>query len=222
MRIIILSQNYYPEPDTMHTLSTGLVKRGHSVRVITGYPNYPGGKIYSGYSQRLWKNENIDGVRVIRLPLFPDRSRSFIKRSLNYISFPLVASLLGPILCGKGDAMIVQSPPVTLGIPAWVIKIFRRIPFVYMIQDMWPETLPATGMVTNKKLLGIISKLGQFAYSQASLISVISPGFRNNLIEKNIPKEKIHIIYNWAYEVDYSEPEKDIDLANDLGMTGYF
>jgi len=222
VKILILSQNYFPEPDPMHTLGAGLVKRGHQVNVITSFPNYPYGKIYPGYTQRLWQREEIDGVQVIRLPLYPDRSRSFIKRSLNYLSFPISASILGPILCGDADVMIVQSPPITLGIPAWIMSLVHRIPFVFMIQDMWPETLPATGMVSNPLILNALARLGMFTYSKASAITVISPGFKKNLEAKGVPSEKIHVFYNWAYEGEFALTDPDPHLAEQMGLKGYF
>jgi len=222
VNILILSQNYFPEPDPMHTLGAGLVNCGHQVNVITGFPNYPYGRIYPGYRQKLWQREEIDGVRVIRLPLYPDRSRSFIKRSLNYLSFPISASILGPILCGDADIMIVQSPPITLGIPAWIMSLVHRIPFVFMIQDMWPETLPATGMVSNPLILNALARLGMFAYSKASAITVISPGFKKNLEAKGVPSGKIHVFYNWAYEDEFSLAEPDTQLAEKMGLNGRF
>ena len=144
MRVLILSQWYAPEPDIkIHLLAKDLVSRGHRVISITGLPNYPQGRIYPGYHQRPWQWEEVDGVRVLRLPLYPDHSRSVERRSLNYLTFAASASLLGPLLCGPADVMWVYHPPLTVGIPAWWIGLLRRVPFVYEIQDMWPETLAA-------------------------------------------------------------------------------
>src|SRR5438445_501527 len=98
MRILILTQNYVPEPDTkMHVLGRALHLRGHAITVITGYPNYPEGRIYSGYRQRVWHTEVLDGVRIVRVPLYPDHSRSAVRRSLNYLSFAVSASMIGPV-----------------------------------------------------------------------------------------------------------------------------
>lgn len=223
MKILILTQNYIPEPDPkMHILAKGLVKKGHTVKVITGFPNYPQGKIYPGYRQKLWMKEEIDGVKIVRLPLYPDRSRSQIKRAANYLSFPLIASILGPIFCGKADIMLVYHPPVTLGIPAWIISRLRRIPFVFEIQDMWPETLPAIEMVSNPAILNILGALGKFVYDKAAAITVISSGFKRNLISKGVPGNKIHVLYNWAYEGNYELGKPNLDLAEKLGLKGRF
>ena len=223
MKILILTQNYIPEPDPkMHILGKGLVEHGHKVTVITGFPNYPQGKIYQGYRQKLFQREKIDGVKVIRLPLYPDRSRSVIKRSLNYLSFPLSATTLGPFLCGKVDIMMVYHPPITLGIPAWIISFMKKVPFVFEIQDLWPETLPVTGMVSNPLILNALARLGMFAYSKASAITVISPGFKRNLEAKGVPSGKIHVFYNWAYEGEFALAKPDPRLGKQMGLNGYF
>lgn len=223
MRVMILTQNYIPEPDPkMHILASGLVKRGHTVNVITGYPNYPQGKIYEGYRQKLCSVEIIDGVRVVRIPLFPDRSRSFIKRSLNYLSFPVAASLLGPFVSDQADVILVYHPPATLGIPAIILSFLKKAPFIFEIQDMWPETLTATGMVSNEKILKFVAKLSMATYKRASAITVISPGFKRNLVGKGVPEEKIHVIYNWAYEGDFTPPQHDKNTADKMGFKDRF
>ena len=223
MRILILTQNYIPEPDTkMHILATGLLKRGHQVTVITAFPNYPQGKIYPGYKQRLWLRENIDGVRVIRLPLYPNRSRSALKRMANYMSFAVSASALGPALCGPADVMLAYHPPASLAVPARTIGLFRRLPLVYEIQDMWPETLEATGISKNRWVFRVVDRMCHFAYGQASAITVITPGYKSNLIEKGVPSHKIHVLMNWGYEGEFQPAEPDVDLARQLGLEGRF
>src|SRR6266487_4250306 len=132
MHILLLSQWFWPEPDVrIRPLSEALAERGHQVTVITGFPNYPGGALYPGYRLRWRQWEQIGAVRVLRLPLYPDHSRSAARRILNYLSFAASASLLGPVLGGPADVMWVYHPPLTVGLPAWVISRLRRIPFVY-------------------------------------------------------------------------------------------
>jgi glycosyltransferase involved in cell wall biosynthesis len=118
--------------------------------------------------------------------------------------------------------MLVQHPPITLGIPAYIISRIHRIPFVFLIQDMWPETLSATGMVWSSLILNLLGKLATFTYKKAKAISVISPGFKRNLIRKGVPEEKIEVIYNCAYESNFSIVEPDSSLASKTGLDGYF
>jgi len=223
MRILVLSQWYPPEPASIpHAMACDLVKRGHQVLSITGFPNYPSGKIYPGHRQRLWRREEIDGVQVLRLPLYPNHSQSGVCRALNFLSFAASASLLGPILCGSADVIWVYHPPLTIGIPAWWISLLRGVPFLYEIQDMWPETLVATGMMRSRTALGILDCLARFVYARAAAITVISPGFKRNLIGKGVPADKVHVIPNWADEEIYRPAERDEAFAVKHGLARHF
>ena len=223
MKVLTLSQYHWPEPASrMHLLGAGLVQLGHSVTSVTGFPNYPEGRIYRGYRQRLWLREKVDGIRLLRLPLYPDHSGSASKRAINYLSFAASASLLGPLLCGTADVMWVYHPPLTVAIPACSISSLRGIPFVYEIQDMWPETLASTGMVRSPGVLKLISALARFVYRRASAINVISPGFKRNLVNKGVPESKIHVMPNWADEEIYRPVPFDEALAAEHGLSGRF
>ena len=223
MRVLILTQTYVPEPDTkMHMLAVGLVARGHHVSVLTGFPNYPTGRIYPGYRQRPWRREVLDGVNILRVPLYADHSRSVLRRSANYVSFALSAAVLGPLLAEAADVMLVYHPPVTLGVPALALRVLRRLPYVYEIQDLWPETLPATGMVRQPTVLRILDALGRLTYRHAEALTVISNGFKRNLVEKGVDPAKIHVMPNWGYEGEFPLVKRDETLAESLGMAGRF
>lgn len=223
MRILVLSQWYDPEPGfRVHPLSKELVARGHQVAVITGFPNYPQGRVYPGYRQRPWQWEQRDGVRVLRVVLYPSHDRSVVRRSLNYLSFAASASLLGPLLCGPADLMWVYHPPLTVGIPAWWIGLLRRVPFVYNIHDMWPEGLSATGMVRNQTVHRGVGWLADWLYRRAAALTVVTPGFKANLVAKGVPADKIHVIPNWADEDIYRPVPKNSTLAQTVGMQDRF
>jgi len=223
VRLFILSQYYDPEPGfKTHLLAGSLTVYGHAVTTITGFPNYPRGKLYPGYKIRWRQWEEQDGVSILRLPLYPAHGRSSGKRVLNYLSFAASACLLGPVLCGSADVMWVYHPPLSVGIPAWWMGLLRRIPFVYEIQDMWPETLAATGMMPSPRVSKILSYLAKFVYERAAAITVISPGFKRNLVSKGIPEKKIHVIPNWADEEIYRPVLPDPELALKHSLTGRF
>jgi glycosyltransferase involved in cell wall biosynthesis len=200
-KVALLTQWFDPEPTFKGLVfARELVRQGFKVEVITGIPNYPGGKIYSGYKVALIQREVIDGVDITRLPLYPSHDQSAIKRILNYVSFSASALFYGLFFMKRVDVMYAYHPPLTVGITASLIKIFRRIPIVYDIQDMWPDTLRATGMINNTIVLALVSKVCNWVYRRVNQIVVLSPGFKRLLIERGVPKDKIEVIYNWADE----------------------
>ncbi|HKS26843.1 MAG TPA: glycosyltransferase family 4 protein [Pyrinomonadaceae bacterium] len=227
MRILFLTQWFDPEPGALRglPLARWLVQRGHEVEVVTGFPNYPSGKIYPGYRMRLWQRQEMDGVSVLRVPLYPNHDESAVRRIVNYGSFALSAASLGTSLIGKADVGFVYHPPATVGFPAMVLKRLRSVPFIYHIADMWPESVVESGMIGNGKkrraVESLLSKWCKMVYRDARAITVLSPGFKQLLIERGVPADKIHIIYNWADDVFEPMP-KDEALAEELGLKGYF
>ena len=200
-RIMLITQWFDPEPTFKGLLfAKELVSRGFEVEVITGFPNYPGGNLYEGYPLKLIQKEVIDGVLVTRVPLFPSHDKSKIGRIFNYLSFSFSSLIYGLFFSKRADVIYAYHPPLTVGISALIIKLFRRLPLVLDIQDMWPDTLKATGMINNSFLLGFISKLCNLIYSCVTKIVVLSPGFRDLLVDRGVPEKKIEIIYNWADE----------------------
>ncbi len=223
MRVLLVSLFYDPEPNfKAGPLGSSLAARGHEVTALTGFPSYPHGRIYPGYHQRLWQFEQRDGVRVLRVPLYPDHSRSAFRRALHYLSFAGSATLLGSVFCRDADVMWVYHPPLTAAIPAWWIGLLRQVPFVLEVQDIWPDTISVTGMVSNQRLLSWIGRLADFFYRRAAAITVISHGFKSHLVARGIPSAKIHVIPNWADEDVYRPVPPDPDLQGAYGMTGRF
>ncbi len=223
MRVLILTQYYPPEPiPRPHELARGLAERGHEVIVVTGFPNYPVGKLYSGTHLRLWKWDVIDGIQILRLPLYPDHSRSAFRRVLNYGSFAVAAAFLGSVLSGPVEVMFAEHPPLTIGLAAWVLGGVRRAPFLYKVNDLWPESVEATGMVRSRRVLDLIGRLERFVYRQAAAIAVISPGFKEKLVGKGVPPDKVHVIPHWGDESLYRPVPPDPDLARNVGMVGRF
>lgn len=223
MRILILTQWYPPEPAMLlQELAQSLQGRGHQVTVLTGFPNYPSGQLYPGYRVRLRQRETLAGVPVVRVPLYPEHSRSGLRRAINYVSFALSATLMGLLSVPRPDVMFVYHPPLTVGLPAYVLSRLWRRPFVYQIQDMWPETLIATGMFSNRRLLDWIGRFASWIYGKAHSILVISPGFRQNLLGKGVPTQKIHVVSNWVDPGTYFRAEPDPQLAQELSLDGHF
>lgn len=205
-RVLIVSQWYDPEPTFKGALfATELRRLGFDVRVLTGFPNYPGGRIYAGYRVRLFERENIDGTPVLRVPLYPSHDSSGFKRALNYVSFALSASI-GALFVRRPDVAYVYHPPATVGMVAGVLRVFRGVPYVYDVQDLWPDTLSSTGMVNNPRVLGVIGRLMQFIYRGATKVVVLSEGFKSSITSRGLPHDRIEVIPNWADESQISVP----------------
>ena len=201
MKILLLTQWFDPEP-TFKGLAFAkeLIKQGHEVEVLTGFPNYPQGKLYDGYKLKLFQKENIEGISVLRVPLYASHDNSAFKRVLNYASFAVSATLYGIFLTKKADVIYAYHPPLTVDMAALLIKLFRKTPVVLDIQDMWPDTLKATGMIGNEKLLNIVDSLCKVVYRYADHIVVLSPGFKQLLEKRNVAASKVSVIYNWCDE----------------------
>lgn len=208
MRILFLTQWFDPEPSFKGLqFALALQARGHSVQVLTGFPNYPGGKVYPGYRIRLWQREMMHGIPVLRVCLYPSHSRSALGRVLNYLSFAVSASVLGTLLVKPADVAYVYHPPATVGLPALTLKYLRRIPFVYDVQDLWPDTLTATGMVNDSLTLRLIGRWCRLVYQAADRIAVLSPGFQQRLVERGVPANKVRVIYNWTHALPPAAPD---------------
>lgn len=207
MRVLLLTQWFDPEPTFKGLVfARELLRQGLEVKVVTGFPNYPGGKLYPGYKIRFIQREVIDGVQVTRLPLYPSHSQSALGRVLNYASFSASATVYGVLMAKRSDVIYAYHPPLTVGIAASLIRLFRKVPVVYDIQDMWPDTLRATGMISNVRLLNIVAKICQAVYHSVDHLVVLSPGFKRLLIERGVPERKIDVIYNWCDEASMSNP----------------
>lgn len=223
MRVLIISQFYHPEPvPKPNELAEALVSRGHTVTTITGFPNYPGGRLYPGWRIRPWTVDIVNGVRVVRVPIFPDHSHSALRRVINYGSFAATASVLGPLLSGPLDVVYAWHPPTTTGIPAWLLSRLRRVPLLYAVHDLWPENVIATDMMREGPATRLMEWLELFVYRRAKAVGVVSPGFVEHLKRKGVPASKIHVLTDWADEQVYRPLPADMALADELGMVGKF
>ncbi|WP_343549262.1 glycosyltransferase family 4 protein [Ralstonia sp.] len=207
VRVLLLTQWFDPEPTFKGMVfARELVRQGFEVEVLTGFPNYPGGRLYPGYRMRWLQRETIDGVHVTRVPLYPSHDQSALRRVLNYVSFAAFALLHGLFSVRRCDVIYAYHPPLTVGLAASFIRLFRRIPVVYDIQDMWPDTLRATGMIGNPTALDVVEKVCRWVYRRVDHIVVLSPGFKRLLGQRGVPEEKIDIICNWADEASLAAP----------------
>ena len=197
MRVLIVSQYYAPEPVPKPSeLAEALVRRGHTVAVLTGYPNYPSGDLYDGFRLRPMQRTVVDGIPVVRSYEYPYHGTRAIGRVLNYASFMLsapIASLFMP----KCDVIYVWHPPLTVGVAAAIIARLRRVAFLYDVQDIWPESAVLSGLLKEGWLVRFMSWLEKAVYRQADHLLVVTEGARQNLLRKGVPHEKVSVGKHW-------------------------
>ena len=217
MRVLMLSQWYDPQPASMMTsLAWALRDQGHEVHVLTGLPYTQAGSYADGYRLRWRYREEVDGIKVTRVPLYPSHDRSGVRRTLTYTSFAVAATLIGVPSVPRPDVVYVYHPPATNGLPSLMLRLFRGAPFVYHIQDLWPDTLRATGMVKNPLVLSLVGAWCHQVYRAAKQLIVISPGFKKRLIERGVPENKIAIVYNWSRDLGLAHREPDESVLQSL------
>jgi colanic acid biosynthesis glycosyl transferase WcaI len=225
MHIMIMAQCYAPEDVSaavlITELATDLVNKGHTVTMVTGAPNYPYGKVYSGYKNHLYKVENLEGVRVVRTWSYISPKKSNIPRTLHYGTYSLTA-FYGAVLAGRPDILVSFSPPLPLGITAWLLSRLWRVPWVLQLEDLFPDAAIAAGVLKNKALINFFTAMEQFQYQRAEHISLISNSFRRNLLNKAVPGEKITLIPVWADPELVYEMPKENGFRKRHSLTGKF
>ncbi len=198
MRILIVSQWYSPEPvKVVEELAAGLAARGHSVEVLTGFPNYPTGRVYDGYRMRLWQRETLGDIPLVRVPLVPDHSRSALGRLLNYGSFAFFASVLGTLLTRKCDVVFVYGSPATAILPGRVLAMLKRASLVVLVPDLWPEVLEGVG-VKSRVVLRAAGAFARSMYRSAKRVIAVTRGFADRIASRGVPRERIAMIPMWV------------------------
>lgn len=214
MKILVVTQYFWPENFRVNDLCDALIERGHEVTVYTGLPNYPEGAFFNGYS--LWGpyKETKGKIKIIRCPLIPRGKNKSLRLALNYFSFFFLASILAPFLVrGKFDKVFVYEPsPITVAIPGIVLKYLKKAPMFFWVTDLWPESLVATGVVKNKKILNLVTVLVRWLYKHSDKILVTSKGFIPRVKALDVPDDKIIYWPQWAEAffskkaVEYNDP----------------
>ena len=200
MHVLVVTQYFWPENFRINDVALGLKEKGHEVTVLTGQPNYPDGRFFPGYGFVTKLEEQYKGINILRVPLIPRGNGGTVRLLLNFFSFALSASLLGGWRCrGTYDVMLVFEPsPVTVGIPAMVLKKLRGTPILFWVQDLWPESLSATGTTESKWILSVVESLVRLIYRHCDKILVQSEAFRAPIERLGVKREAIAYFPNSA------------------------
>lgn len=218
MKILVVSQYFWPENFRINDLVQEWTARGHQVTVLTGRPNYPGGEVFLEYLQNPASFARFDGVQVHRVPMLARASGS-LRLVLNYLSFVLGACLFGPwrLRGCRPDVIFVFEPsPVTVGLPAVLLGRLKRCPVVFWALDLWPETLAAVGVVQNPKVLGAVARIVRFIYNRCTLVLGQSRSFLPSIARHCDDTGKVRYFPSWAEDVfqhQVDEPAMEIPPA---------
>lgn len=215
MKICIFTNHFYPEDFKVNDIAFELAKLGYEVTVLTAIPDYPKGKFYEGYSLFKRRRENINGVNVIRLPIIPRGKGGAIRLVLNYISYYFCLSVFSFFhsFKHKYDRIFVHlTSPFFIGVCARKMSKRQKIPLLFWVLDLWPESLISAGGISNPLIIKPQIRMVQKVYNQCSKILISSKGFEKSICEKGDYKDKLVYFPNWAEDVK-GECPKDFDIA---------
>ena len=202
MRLLLLTLYFTPDIGANAVIMTKLAEQisslGHEVTVVTAFPHYGANRIWQDYRGKLVQRDGHGDVRVPRVYLYvPHHKSRLLGRVLNYVSFNVLSTIVG-LLSGTQDVVLSPSPPLTIGLSAYLISRLRGIPYVYNVQDIHPDVAIRLGVLKNPRVIAFFKALERFVYAKAAAISVISEGFRRNLLAKGVPADKICVIPNFV------------------------
>jgi len=225
MRIAFVTQWFPPEQGTFvaAAIADGLAARGHEVHVLTGFPNYPTGRLQVGYPLRPYRREiRSDNVTIHRAPLFPSHNTSAIKRMANYLSFGVSASWIARTKMPTPDVWLTYFSPATAALPALTVPRRLRAPSYLLLQDLWPDSVTDSGFVRGKLGRWIDAALHRFCnwtYRRSAGIGIISPSMADLLVERGVEPEKIHLLPNWVEDAHLLPDQAPTDaLRRSLGL----
>lgn len=225
MHILFISDNFPPEVNAPASRTfehcREWVKSGDEVTVITCVPNFPKGKVFDGYRNRLWQSEEISGVRVVRVWTYIAANEGFARRILDYLSF-MFAAILASFFVRRVDVVVGTSPQFFAACAAYVVGTLKRVPWIFELRDIWPESIRAVGAMKDSVTLDWLEKLELFLYRKAAAIVSVTNAFRESLIRRGIDGAKIHVVTNGVDMSRFSPRPKDATLVEQLGLQGKF
>lgn len=201
MRLLVLTNHFYPETFRCNDMAFELANRGYDVTVLTAIPDYPKGKYFDGYGVFRRRRETVNGVKVIRGFNIPRGKGGGVRLLLNYLSF-LISSVILSIYLGlfkRFDQVIVhETSPVMIGVPGVIVKKLQRVPMLFWVLDLWPESLQAAGGINNRHVLGMFESLTKWIYRNSDKILMSSKGFEESILKKGDFSDKLIYFPNWA------------------------
>ena len=225
MHILFLTDNFPPEVNAPASRTfehcREWVRAGHRVTVITCAPNFPKGKVFAGYRNKMWQAEEMDGIRVIRVWSYITANEGFARRVLDYVSF-MVAAVPAALFVRRVDVVIGTSPQFFTACAAFLAGALKRVPWIFELRDIWPESIRAVGAMRQSVVLDLLEKVELFLYRKADAIVSVTNSFRDTLIRRGVDGAKITVVTNGVDGSRFTPRPKDEPLLARHGLQGKF
>jgi glycosyltransferase involved in cell wall biosynthesis len=223
--MLFLTDNFPPEVNAPASRTfehcRHWVQQGHQVTVITCAPNFPRGRVFPGYRNRLRTAETIEGIKVVRVWSYISANAGFIRRVLDYLSF-MVTATIASLAVRRVNVIVATSPQFFTACAGWAVGALKRVPFVFELRDIWPESIKAVGAMGDSRMFRLLQRIEMFLYRRAARIVAVTHSFRRTLIGRGIDGAKIEVVTNGVDLMRYSPRPKDAQLAGSLGLADCF
>ncbi len=224
LRILFITDNFPPEGNAPATRTfehcQEWIKKGHKITVITCAPNFPYGKLYDGYKNKLYQCELINEIKVIRVWSYMSSNSGFAKRVIDYLSFAFMSFLVG--IFQKFDIIIATSPQFFTTWSGWALSKVKQKPWVFELRDLWPESIKTVGAMKQGYLIDLLEKIELGLYKSCNKVVAVTDAFKYNLINRGIEKEKIEVVTNGSNMELFFPRKPDLYLLESLGLKGKF
>jgi colanic acid biosynthesis glycosyl transferase WcaI len=226
MKLLILCPHYAPDVaptgEVMTSIATALADRGHELHIVTSLPWYREHRVEPGWGGRLWRTERTPWGRITRLHPFPTDKTNIPARAVAFAGFTGLATVAGLVAKGRPDAVMVMSPPLPLGVAGWLAASSRRAPFVFNIQDVFPDVAVELGAITNPRVIAAASWLERFLYRRADAVTVLSEDLRDNVAAKLRGRrpERVEVIPNFVDTVRIRPADRENGYRDEYGLGG--
>ncbi len=222
MRILYLSQYYPPEMGApaarVSELSREWARLGHRVTVLTGFPNHPTGVVHEGYRGELFRREELDGVQVLRAPIYAAANKGVARRSLAYLSYAASSALLGPLVAERPEVLIATSPQFLTGVSGLWLSGVLRVPFVFEVRDLWPRSIVEVGaMAKDHPVIRGLEQLEKLLYKKADRIVAVTESFVDEIAAHGIDRAKISVVTN-GVDLELFQPRDRAEARAKLGL----
>lgn len=221
MKILFLTDNFPPETNApaLRTFEHARVwvESGHRVTVITCVPNFPTGRVHEGYRNVPYSVEEMDGVRVVRVWTFVAANEGLFRRSFDYLSF-MLSSFPAALMQERPDVIVGTSPQLLTPVSAWAAARLRRVPFVFELRDLWPESIAAVGAVSEGRTTRAVASLADFLYRRADRIISVTESFVRVLRERGIPEDKLAVVRNGVNLSEFTPGPRDNGFREEAGI----